>query len=88
MPSHIVIRATDGQPFELQDVLVSDAKWKILAFAGDMRANIKEEQLSTPEEDRRKRRDMVVYCCRKIHSAIKELTGEQVSEVFEMVQIR
>lgn len=88
MPSHFVIRATDGQPFELQDMLVSDAKWKILIFAGDMRADIKDEALSVEEEERRKRRDGVVKCFPKMYGVLKGFVGKQVHEAFDFTQIR
>lgn len=88
MPSHFVIRATDGQPFELQDMLISDAKWKILIFAGDMRADIKDEALSVEEEERRKRRDTVVECFPKMYGVLKGFVGKQVQEAFDFTQIR
>ncbi|KAH9945759.1 hypothetical protein B0H21DRAFT_822837 [Amylocystis lapponica] len=35
MPPHEFIRAADARPFELQDLLPSDARFKILVFAGN-----------------------------------------------------
>lgn len=31
----MVIRAADGRPYELQDLLPSDTRFKVLVFAGD-----------------------------------------------------
>ncbi|KAF9466163.1 FAD binding domain-containing protein [Collybia nuda] len=35
MPPQILIRAADARPFELQDLLPSDTRFKVLIFAGD-----------------------------------------------------
>ncbi|RDB15345.1 Phenol 2-monooxygenase [Hypsizygus marmoreus] len=35
LPPQIVVRAADLRPFELQDLLPSDARFKVLVFAGD-----------------------------------------------------
>ena len=35
MPSRILIRAADYRPFELQELLPSDSRFKVLIFAGD-----------------------------------------------------
>ena len=36
MPPHVFVRAADARPFEIQDLLPSDARWKVLVFAGDI----------------------------------------------------
>ena len=36
MPPHVFIRAADARPFELQDLLLSDTRFKILVFGGDI----------------------------------------------------
>lgn len=36
MPPQVVVRAADARPFDLQDLLPSDARFKILIFAGDL----------------------------------------------------
>ena len=36
MPPHVFIRAADARPFELQDLLLSDTRFKILVFGGDL----------------------------------------------------
>ena len=35
MPPQTLLRAADGRPIELQDLLPSDTRFKILIFAGD-----------------------------------------------------
>ena len=35
MPPHVFVRAADGRPYELQDLLPSDTRFKVLVFAGD-----------------------------------------------------
>jgi len=35
MPPHIFIRAADSQPVEMQDLLPSDTRFKVLVFTGD-----------------------------------------------------
>lgn len=32
----IIVRAADGRPFELQDLLPADVRFKLLVFSGDM----------------------------------------------------
>ena len=36
MPPQVVVRAADARPFDLQDLLPSDTRFKILIFAGDL----------------------------------------------------
>ena len=31
----VLVRAADGRPFNIQDLLPSDARWKVLVFTGD-----------------------------------------------------
>jgi phenol 2-monooxygenase len=38
-PPQIIIRAADGRPVELQDLLVADARFKILVFTGKPEGN-------------------------------------------------
>ncbi|KAF8333838.1 FAD binding domain-containing protein [Amanita rubescens] len=35
VPPQILVRAADGRPYELQDLLPSDTRFKVLVFAGD-----------------------------------------------------
>lgn len=35
MPPQVIVRAADARAYELQDLLPSDARFKILVFAGD-----------------------------------------------------
>ena len=36
VPPQMMVCAADGRPYELQDLLPSDARFKVLVFAGDM----------------------------------------------------
>ncbi|TFY54823.1 hypothetical protein EVJ58_g8633 [Rhodofomes roseus] len=36
VPSHIFVRAADATPFEIQDLLPADTRFKVLVFAGDV----------------------------------------------------
>lgn len=36
MPPQVVVRAADARPFDLQDLVPSDTRFKILIFAGDL----------------------------------------------------
>ena len=36
VPPHVFIRAADARPFELQDLLPADTRFKILVFGGDV----------------------------------------------------
>ncbi|KAF9818266.1 hypothetical protein IEO21_02894 [Rhodonia placenta] len=37
MPPHVFVRAADARPFEIQDLLPADTRYKVLVFAGDTR---------------------------------------------------
>ena len=41
MPPQIIIRAADARPFELQDLLPADTRFKVLIFAGDFADAVK-----------------------------------------------
>ncbi|KAI5118756.1 hypothetical protein M0805_004842 [Coniferiporia weirii] len=45
MPPQIVIRAADARPYELQDLLPSDTRFKIVIFAGDLGIGIQRSTL-------------------------------------------
>lgn len=36
MPPQVVVRAADARPFDLQDLIPSDTRFKILIFAGNL----------------------------------------------------
>jgi len=38
LPLETMIRVADCRPFDLQDILDADAKWRLLIFVGDPRA--------------------------------------------------
>lgn len=40
-----MIRVADGRPFDLQDILNADAKWRLLVFVGDPRAPGQEDTI-------------------------------------------
>ena len=42
-----MIRVADGRPFDLQDILVADAKWRLLNFVGDPRAPRQEDTIQS-----------------------------------------
>lgn len=56
VPPHVFVRASDARPYEIQDLLPSDARWKVLVFAGDVvapaqsaRVHALAEQMARPE---------------------------------------
>ncbi len=38
MPPQIILRAADARPYELQDLLPSDTRFKVIVFSGDVNA--------------------------------------------------
>lgn len=46
MPPQIILRAADGRPYELQDLLPSDLRFKILVFTGDLDAETQRDRVS------------------------------------------
>lgn len=38
MPPQVILRAADARPFELQDLLPSDTRFKVIVFSGDVNA--------------------------------------------------
>ena len=39
MPPAIILRAADARPFELQDLLPSDTRFKLVVYAGDIHSS-------------------------------------------------
>ena len=48
---HVFIRAADARPFELQDLLPADTRFKILIFAGDTTLPAQKSRLEKLAED-------------------------------------
>lgn len=46
MPPQTILRAADARPYELQDLLLSDTRFKILVFSGDLDAEHQRDRLS------------------------------------------
>ena len=45
LPLETIIRVADCRPFDLQDILDGDAKWRLLLFVGDPRASGQEDTI-------------------------------------------
>lgn len=50
MPPQILLRAADSRPVELQDLLPSDARFKVLLFTGDISSPSQQDKLSELSE--------------------------------------
>ncbi|KAF4569561.1 hypothetical protein EYR40_008541 [Pleurotus pulmonarius] len=50
MPPQILLRAADSRPVELQDLLPSDTRFKVLVFAGDISSPSQQDKLSELSE--------------------------------------
>ena len=44
--SQVAIRVADAWPFDIQDLLPSDSKFKIILFAGDVKDNVQKARLN------------------------------------------
>lgn len=51
MPPHIFIRAADSRPVELQDLLPSDTRFKVLVFTGDTTDMMQLKRIRTLAEE-------------------------------------
>lgn len=47
LPLETMIRVADCRPFDLQDILDADAKWRLLLFVGDPRAPGQEDTIQS-----------------------------------------
>jgi phenol 2-monooxygenase len=47
LPLETMIRVADCRPFDLQDILDGDAKWRLLVFVGDPRAPGQEDMIQS-----------------------------------------
>lgn len=47
MPPQIIIRASDFRPIELQDLLPSDTRFKVIVFTGDLDAQTQRDKVET-----------------------------------------
>lgn len=48
---HVFIRAADARPFEIQDLLPADTRFKILIFAGNTNDEVQKARLGKLAED-------------------------------------
>ena len=81
MPSQVIVRVADGRSFDLQDLLPSDIRFKVLVFAGDLNVENQRAKLeSFVSEATGKSGFLTRYGCRS------EMNGGW-SEVFEVLPI-
>lgn len=80
MPSQLVVRMIDGRPFELQDLLPADGRWKVVLFPGDTCVHV-----DSDDEDAYDR----AMAARDVYRLLKDLTkGKNVDDMFSIVQVR
>ncbi|KAI0923489.1 hypothetical protein AcV5_009018 [Taiwanofungus camphoratus] len=93
MPPHVFIRAADSQPVELQDLLPSDTRFKVLVFTGDTtdkmqlkRVRALSEEMAKPEAFLKRfgnRNPSIVFDVLSISSAKKQHSNyTDVPELF------
>ena len=42
---HVILRAADARPYELQDLVPSDTRYKVLVFTGDLKDEVQKSRL-------------------------------------------
>lgn len=47
MPPQVILCAANGRPYELQDLLPSDSRFKLIVFAGDLEAEAQYVRIET-----------------------------------------
>jgi phenol 2-monooxygenase len=78
VPPQVILRAADSRPYEIQDLLTSDTRFKILVFCGDMR-----------EGSQRQRLDEMALKLAGNDGVLQSFSrGEHWSAVFDIVTIR
>lgn len=70
-----LVRAADGRPYELQDVLPADSRFKVLVFAGDIS---NDAQLVTLHKVAAELEEILTRFAR----------NESISDVFDILTIR
>ncbi|KAL5513388.1 hypothetical protein ACEPAH_3787 [Sanghuangporus vaninii] len=81
MPSQVIVRVADARPFDLQDLLPSDTRFKVVIFTGDL--NIESQKAKFEEfvsQATEKSGFLTQYGCRSEMSA-------GWSEVFEVLSV-
>lgn len=73
----ILVRAADARPYELQDLLPADTRFKILIFAGD----------TTKIAQRIKVEELAQEMCRPESFLNKYAPGEEMNKVFDILAI-
>ncbi|KIM44405.1 hypothetical protein M413DRAFT_442389 [Hebeloma cylindrosporum] len=76
VPPQIFLRAADARPVEIQDLLPSDARFKLLVFTGDSssRSPLQLEKVRKTTEE--------------LHRVLMELTAGRIFELFDILSIR
>lgn len=46
VPPQVIIRAADAWPFDVQDLLPSDSRFKVILFAGDVKSELQKSRLN------------------------------------------
>lgn len=47
MPPLVIVRAADARPFDLQELIVSDTRFKFFIFTGDLRDEVQKARLDS-----------------------------------------
>ena len=80
MPSQLVVRILDGRPFELQDLLPADGRWKIVLFPGNTCA-----EDDSDEEDASRR----AMAAQGLYGLLAHIAKERsVEAMFSLIQVR
>lgn len=81
MPPQVIVRAADAKPYELQDLLPSDTRFKVLVFTGDMNAESQRGRVNKfTEESTNDHGFLTRY-------GQRSGTGRGWAEVFEVITI-
>ncbi|KZP19041.1 hypothetical protein FIBSPDRAFT_933091 [Athelia psychrophila] len=83
MPSQLVVRLLDGRPFELQDLLPADGRWKLVLFPGNTCA----EYDSDLDDEGRVGRRQAGQALHEALAGVARGRGESVEALFSFVQI-
>lgn len=76
MLPHVFVRAADGRPYEIQDLLPADTRFKILVFAGD-----------TPNKDQMARVKTLAEALDSSDSFYRRHGGSDPTKAFDILTI-
>lgn len=76
MPPHVFVRCADGRPYEIQDLLPADTRYKIIVFAGD-----------TPDTRQATRVTKLAEYLDSSANFYRRFGGSDPSKVFEILTI-